>query len=1529
MAEAYRGLTIRIGADTTKLRSAMSDLRHASHSLQTDFRKLSRALNIDPSNYRLAQASIRTMGNYMQTTAAEAGRLNRALRQIGSQKGYGDTTQTIRQLSNHTKNAQLEAVRAKEAYNGLDKQLEQVYRAVAKYRSSQKNLNSGTYKQEYDAVRELAHRWKDATAQKKLYRQIRTAVQNGENPWNLSGTGEKLLQQYRTVFTRIRNEWKKTEERLGRANQVVGFQNIRNDAELAMAKIRELSMEFTKLRSAQLRLGTGEVKKLAGEIDRLSNDAKTAENRMNKLDEALRMDPHNIDAARQKMIALGERTDATSRALEKAEQRLKAMNQQGFQRAVADAEKLGKSAEEIKNGFTEANAKVEKLSGELDEARVHAQKLKSDGEGTSKEYADTRAEIKRLEKALEKAKNEAKKLNEQFEVTEKSNAYKEQAADIELMRARLNAYNREQQEARQLARINAGRALRSAGYASMSTITPMLMMGGMYMVQAADEVDAAYRNMRKTVNGTEEEFEALRDAAMDFASTHVTSTDQMLEIEAIGGQLGIAVENLEAFGETVANLDVATNMNTEDIAADLGKMGSVLGMTSSDYDNFGDALVRLGNNFPAFESDIMTITTRFMGIGKVVGMTAPEMLAWATAATATGQKAEAAGSSMQRFISFMETAAVNGGENLETIARVAGMTADEFSAKFEQDASAAMYDFIYGLGEMQRSGESVNQVLGDLGINNVRDKQLLEGLANQMANSAGNTNLLNDALTASQDAWNGVSDEWGAAGDAAFEAQKKAEGFSGQLQILKNNGQILGVVLADGIAPILQKVNEIVQTFTAVFAALPDGTKTALIGILGLTAAFGPMLVLMGSTMTTMSNLNRQLNMMGGAWEKTVKHTRNSKGQLQTVTSYYDRLGNQVTQTTTAVNKGSKGMEYVTKTAKKAAPALTMMGNAARLAATSFGPMLAIAVVAIAIGKAVQKFDDLKEHEEKVQHATKDLVAATNSLGSEFGRLPGRIQAASRSVKDINEDSQEFLDSLGEHADNIQDTADEANITVGQLEHAWDIINKASTDQDWGRDNIGQVAAACEIVTEQTGYQLDAQRLINGEYENELDYIKRIIDVKKQLTELEAARQIIIETEVAQQKAETEYEEAYKEYMELYNELRPDENRLYGEDKGRMEAAEERLHTAEEAVVSAGEAADAAYSKYDELAENYVSTAESIISVLKDESFDMFEGVDADHLAELGTSYEEVAEAFERLGVSAYDLSQMDPSDVAHLIEVLADKGEEGLAEELDNMGIGFEHAAQGVDEFRTATLTLGSGETYVYQVTDDGTIYREGQKIEGFQAYQIDGKWYAVSDDGTIYDETHRLDDLEAKEIRDKIFAIKADATAAQRTMNAVVNWTGATTIRINANTAFLGKQLIDFFDTHTYNANIRANVKFGGNAAGGLIPAHAAGGFNGIVTKPLFTNQGLVGEAGAEAVMRWAGGTAIVPLQNRQYVRPFARTVAEEIPMAFGSYGGVTAGEIAAALAQLNLQVRMDSGELVGVLVSNSQRRAAMNVG
>ena len=66
------------------------------------------------------------------------------------------------------------------------------------------------------------------------------------------------------------------------------------------------------------------------------------------------------------------------------------------------------------------------------------------------------------------------------------------------------------------------------------------------------------------------------------------------------------------------------------------------------------------------------------------------------------------------------------------------------------------------------------------------------------------------------------------------------------------------------------------------------------------------------------------------------------------------------------------------------------------------------------------------------------------------------------------------------------------------------------------------------------------------------------------------------------------------------------------------------------------------------------------------------------------------------------------------------------------------------------------------------------------------------------------------------------------------------------------------------------------GGYANTPFIPRHAAGY---IAKGPTLTNNGWVGEDGAEAVLNWGTGGAVVPLTNRRYMEPIAEAIARNM--------------------------------------------------
>lgn len=79
-------------------------------------------------------------------------------------------------------------------------------------------------------------------------------------------------------------------------------------------------------------------------------------------------------------------------------------------------------------------------------------------------------------------------------------------------------------------------------------------------------------------------------------------------------------------------------------------------------------------------------------------------------------------------------------------ARIAGMSAEEFSNAWKNDALTALTSFISGLGELDSQGESATLVLDDLGLSGIRQSNMLKSLA-----LAANT--LTSAVNVANTAW--------------------------------------------------------------------------------------------------------------------------------------------------------------------------------------------------------------------------------------------------------------------------------------------------------------------------------------------------------------------------------------------------------------------------------------------------------------------------------------------------------------------------------------------------------------------------------------------------------------------------------------------------------------------------------------------------------------------------------------------------------------------------------------------------------
>ena len=188
--------------------------------------------------------------------------------------------------------------------------------------------------------------------------------------------------------------------------------------------------------------------------------------------------------------------------------------------------------------------------------------------------------------------------------------------------------------------------------------------------------------------------EKLRLQLLQLSKEIPATFEQISNIAAIVGQLGISGDQIRDFTKTIALLGVTTNLSTEEAAFALSRFQTQLKVSGQDIDNVGSVIVALGNNFATTERDIIAFAERITGIGSIVGLTAQEVLAISTAFASVGIEAEAGGTAVQKAFLDINTAVNTGSKDLQRFATIAGMTAQDFSTLFREDAGVAFQKFV-------------------------------------------------------------------------------------------------------------------------------------------------------------------------------------------------------------------------------------------------------------------------------------------------------------------------------------------------------------------------------------------------------------------------------------------------------------------------------------------------------------------------------------------------------------------------------------------------------------------------------------------------------------------------------------------------------------------------------------------------------------------------------------------------------------------------------------------------------------------
>ena len=126
----------------------------------------------------------------------------------------------------------------------------------------------------------------------------------------------------------------------------------------------------------------------------------------------------------------------------------------------------------------------------------------------------------------------------------------------------------------------------------------------------------------------------------DLSEATASSATDIAAVAEAAGQLGVKTDNVLDFTETMVRLGDSTNLSADEAATAIAQLYNVMGSDINTVDQFGAALVALGNNAATTEADILNMSTRIASSGSQVGLTEQQVLALATTLSSVGLEAE-------------------------------------------------------------------------------------------------------------------------------------------------------------------------------------------------------------------------------------------------------------------------------------------------------------------------------------------------------------------------------------------------------------------------------------------------------------------------------------------------------------------------------------------------------------------------------------------------------------------------------------------------------------------------------------------------------------------------------------------------------------------------------------------------------------------------------------------------------------------------------------------------------------------------
>lgn len=269
-------------------------------------------------------------------------------------------------------------------------------------------------------------------------------------------------------------------------------------------------------------------------------------------------------------------------------------------------------------------------------------------------------------------------------------------------------------------------------------------------VENYGELEAAITKVEKTTGNARETVIKMTAELKELGEKVTpTSTNELLRMAEVAGQLGTkSTEDILNLVAAADALGLSTNLAGDEAATMLAR---ILGMTNEgipQIQNLSSSVVALGNDFAVTEADIVQMTKELVSGTREINLGSAAAAAFGATLAELGQPAERSRTAMQRLGAEINNASKKGGDSLETLMKITGLTAKQIEQDLGDAPEKVLVKFLEGLQKVKAEGGLVSDALKAMGIDGTEATGVLTVLADGTDRLKVALNLANQAYAA-------------------------------------------------------------------------------------------------------------------------------------------------------------------------------------------------------------------------------------------------------------------------------------------------------------------------------------------------------------------------------------------------------------------------------------------------------------------------------------------------------------------------------------------------------------------------------------------------------------------------------------------------------------------------------------------------------------------------------------------------------------------------------------------------------------